>query len=85
MPFALPCANSTTPWLVVPGVEAASLSAGSMPMSGDSELPFWIEGQPKPATESEMKTALFYVVEPDLFEGHGYSAAARAFPQRCGQ
>jgi hypothetical protein len=28
----------------VPGVQAASLSAGAMPMSGDSELPFWIEG-----------------------------------------
>jgi hypothetical protein len=34
----------------VPGVEAASLNAGALPMSGDSELPFWIDGQPKPAT-----------------------------------
>jgi predicted permease len=55
----------------VPGVQAASLSAGSMPMSGDSELPFWIEGQPKPATESEMKTALFYGVEPDFLKAMG--------------
>jgi predicted permease len=52
----------------VPGVEAASLTAGSSPMSGDSELPFWIEGQPKPATEAEMKAALFYAVEPDYLK-----------------
>jgi predicted permease len=56
---------------VVPGVEAASLTAGSAPMSGDSELPFWIEGQPKPATESEMKTALFCAVELDYLKAMG--------------
>jgi predicted permease len=55
----------------VPGVEAASLNAGARPMSGDSELPFWIEGQPKPATESEMKTSLFYVIEPDYLKAMG--------------
>jgi len=55
----------------VPGVEAASLSAGAMPMSGDSELPFWIDGQPKPATDSEMKTSLFYVIEPDYLKAMG--------------
>jgi len=55
----------------VPGVEAASLTAGSMPMSGDSELPFWIEGQPKPATEAEMKQALFFAVEPEFRKAMG--------------
>jgi putative ABC transport system permease protein len=55
----------------VPGVAAASLTAGSLPMSGDSELPFWIEGQPKPATHSEMKAALFYAVEPDYLKAIG--------------
>ncbi|HUE04472.1 MAG TPA: ABC transporter permease [Bryobacteraceae bacterium] len=57
----------------VPGVEAASLNAGALPMSGDSEVPFWIEGQPKPATDSEMKAALFYVVEPDYLKAMGIS------------
>ena len=52
----------------VPGVESAALSAGGIPMTGDSELPFWIDGQPKPATDSEMKAALFYVVEPDYLK-----------------
>jgi predicted permease len=55
----------------VPGVEAASLAVGSMPMSDDSELPFWIEGQPKPANESEMKGSLFYAVEPDYLKAMG--------------
>jgi predicted permease len=47
----------------LPGVESASFLAGAVPMAGDSEVPFWIEGQPKPATESDMPTALFYGVQ----------------------
>ncbi len=69
----------------VPGVEAASLNAGAMPMSGDSEVPFWIDGQPKPATDSEMKTSLFYVDRAGLLESHGDSAGARAIPHAGGQ
>ncbi len=34
-------------------------------MSGDSELPFWLENEPKPASVQEMKLALFYSVQPD--------------------
>jgi predicted permease len=52
----------------VPGVQAVSLTVGSMPMSGDSELPFWIDGRPKPATDSEMPTALFYTAQPDYLK-----------------
>ena len=37
-------------------------------MAGDSEVPFWIDGQPKPATAAEMKTSLFYVIEPDYLK-----------------
>ena len=48
----------------VPGVEAASMTGGSLPMSGDSEVPFWVEGKPKPATEQEMPFTLFYLVTP---------------------
>jgi len=55
----------------VPGVEAASLNEGAMPMSGDSEAPFWIEGQPKPAADSEMKKSLFYVIQPDYLKAMG--------------
>lgn len=55
----------------IPGVSAASLSVGAMPMGGDSEVPFWVEGQPKPTAQTEMKQTLFYVVQP------GYLKAMR--------
>jgi predicted permease len=55
----------------IPGVESVSMLGGSLPMTGDSELPFWIEGQPKPATQQEMPSALFYLVTP------GYKSAMR--------
>jgi len=46
----------------VPGIEAVSLVGGSLPMTGDSELPFWVEGRPRPASEQEMPFAMFYLV-----------------------
>jgi len=49
----------------LPGVEAVSLDAGALPMQGDSELPFWREGQPKPANDSDMNWALYYGVTSD--------------------
>ena len=48
----------------VPGVESVAMIGGSLPMTGDSEIPFWLEGQPKPAHENEMPFALFYLVTP---------------------
>jgi predicted permease len=48
----------------IPGVAAVASTTGSLPMSGDSEYPFWLEGEPQPASESEMKQALFYMVQP---------------------
>lgn len=47
----------------IPGVEAVSVTLGSRPMIHDSELPFWIEGQPKSANDSDMHQSLFYLVE----------------------
>jgi predicted permease len=52
----------------LPGVTAASVTAASLPMSGDSELPFWREGKPKPASDSEMNWALFYLIESDYLK-----------------
>ncbi len=49
----------------IPGVEAVSLMGGSLPMTGDSELPFWREGQPRPQHENDMTFALFYLVNAD--------------------
>ncbi len=48
-------------------------------MSGDSEVPIWIEGQPKPATDAEMKTALSYIVEPDYLKAMGISLVRGRF------
>jgi predicted permease len=52
----------------VPGIEGVSLMGGSLPMTGDSEVPFWVEGRPKPSTEQEMPFALFYMVTPHYHE-----------------
>jgi predicted permease len=52
----------------VPGVEAAALTGGSTPMTGDSELPFWLDSEAKPATESGMKISLFYLVTADYLK-----------------
>jgi predicted permease len=47
-----------------PGVRAVSFSAGSIPLVGEDDLFFWVEGEPKPVTQSEMSMALVYRVEP---------------------
>jgi predicted permease len=55
----------------VPGIEAVALQRGGVPMYGDSEDPFWIEGRPKPARESDMPYGLWYEVEPDYLKVMG--------------
>jgi len=57
--------------LAIPGVEAISSYGGSLPMQGDSELPFWLEGHPKPAADNEMSWALFYLAEPGYLKAMG--------------
>jgi predicted permease len=54
-----------------PGVEASSIWWGAFPMYGDDELVFWIEGQPKPASQNEMNWALNYVVGPEYLQVMG--------------
>jgi predicted permease len=48
----------------IPGVQATSVIGGAVPMAGDNEFPFWIDGQTKPADVSEMNQTLTYFVEP---------------------
>ncbi|HXL22731.1 MAG TPA: ABC transporter permease [Candidatus Dormibacteraeota bacterium] len=48
----------------VPGVQAISMIGGSLPMTGDSELPFWREGQARPQNQADMTFGLFYLVTP---------------------
>ena len=49
----------------VPGVRAASLTIGSQPMQGDTDVGFWIEGHPKPQSDNQMPETLLYFVMPD--------------------
>ena len=55
----------------IPGVEAVSVTLGSRPMIHDTVLPFWIEGQPKPAHLNEMHSALCYLVEAGFRQAMG--------------
>jgi predicted permease len=52
----------------VPGVESVSLTTGSSPMQGDSELPLWLDREPKPATTADMKVSLFYFGQADYLK-----------------
>jgi predicted permease len=47
----------------IPGVDSVSVTLGSRPMIHDSELPFWIKGQPRPASNNDMPQSMFYLVE----------------------
>jgi predicted permease len=49
----------------LPGVQAVSQTWESLPMGGDDEQLFWLEGQPKPANQNEMNWVIDYVVGPD--------------------
>jgi predicted permease len=49
----------------LPGVESASINLGSVPMSGDSEVPFWVVAQPHATEQSKLPWALFYMVSSE--------------------
>jgi predicted permease len=55
----------------IPGVQAVSVTLGSRPMIHDSALPFWIEGEPKPAHDSDMHAATFFLVESGFRQAMG--------------
>jgi predicted permease len=55
----------------IPGVRAVSVTLGSRPMIHDSELPFWIEGEAKPANDNDMHQAMFYLVEAGFQQAMG--------------
>lgn len=52
----------------VPGVQAVAPSWGAVPLGGDDEALFWMEGQPKPASMNDMNWAVSYVVGPDYLK-----------------
>ena len=63
----------------IPGVQAVSVTLGSRPMIHNSSLPFWIEGQPKPANLQEMPQAMFYLVEAGFQQAMGVTLESGRF------
>ena len=55
----------------MPGVKAASFLTGASLMQGQESVFFWLDGQPKPASTSEMNQALVYRVEPGYLTAMG--------------
>jgi predicted permease len=54
----------------LPGVEASSIALGSVPMASDSEVPFWVVGQPPP-TDQAHPWSLIYMVSADYRPAFG--------------
>ena len=55
----------------IPGIESVSVTLGSRPMIHDSSLPFWIEGESKPAHDNDMHQAMFYLAEAGFQKAMG--------------
>ena len=49
----------------LPGVEAVSFDWGAVPMFGDDEEPFWVDGMTRPEHVADAPDALRYGVNPD--------------------
>jgi predicted permease len=54
-----------------PGLQSIAYTWGALPLGFDDEWLFWIQGQPKPASKTEMNWALDYVVGADYFRTMG--------------
>jgi predicted permease len=54
-----------------PGIEAVSQSWGGLPMEGEDDTLFWLDGQPKPANTSGMNGTISYNVGPDYLRVMG--------------
>jgi predicted permease len=55
----------------IPGVQAISQTWGALPLSGDDEQTFWLDSEPKPANEKDMKWTIDYIVEPAYLQAMG--------------
>lgn len=55
----------------LPGVAGVSQTWGATPLGWDDEQLFWLEGQPKPASENDMNWAIDYIVESDYLRVMG--------------
>jgi predicted permease len=62
-----------------PGVQSVAYSWGAFPLSGDDEWLFWIDGHPKPATDSEENWTIDYVVGPAYLKTMGIGLLSGRF------
>jgi predicted permease len=62
-----------------PGVQSVAYSWGAFPLSGDDEWLFWIDGHPKPATDSEENWTIDYVVGPAYLKTMGIGLQSGRF------
>jgi len=69
-------------WLRRPGVQEMSETWGALPLSWDDEKLFWLEGQPKPASQNEMSWALDYIVEQATSRLWASAATRPSFSRR---
>ena len=59
------------------GVQSVSMTWGAVPLGGDDEWLFWLDGQPRPANENDMSSAIDYVVGPDYLKVMGIDVYKR--------
>ena len=55
----------------MPGVQGASLQSGSFPLLDEDDTLFWIDGETKPVTGSDMQQTLVSAVEPTYLTAMG--------------
>lgn len=55
----------------LPGVASASIVGGSVPMAGDSELMYYVSGEPHAEEISKLPMSLFYMVSPEYRQAFG--------------
>ena len=61
-----------TAWIEsMPGILAASGVGGALPVGYAAQMPFWIEGKPKPPSQNEMSSGVWYAVQPDYLQAMG--------------
>jgi predicted permease len=52
----------------LPGVEAAAVNLGNLPLTGESDVALWRTDRPRPATQNDMYGAEWYAVSPDYLK-----------------
>jgi predicted permease len=56
---------------MTPDIEAVSFSWAALPMMSDDEQAFWLDGEPKPASQNAMRSSIRYLVGADYLRVMG--------------